>query len=79
MCMQAAAAKAEPDESWKTQDPFAFLPAPEDNAGVHEEITLSDGNILRFKNTPDVLKAHLEAVKGGVCSQPLSISTSSDC
>lgn len=65
---QAAAAKqAEPDESWKTQDPFAFLPLPEDNTAVHEELTLSDGNILRFKNSADLLKAHLAKTKGGVC------------
>lgn len=77
--MQAAAAsakQAEPDESWKTQDPFAFLPAPDDNTDVHEELTLSDGNILRFKNTPALLKAHLEATKGGVCLLHLSVSTS---
>jgi glutaminyl-tRNA synthetase len=68
----------EADESWRTQDPFAFLPAPQENSGVHEEITLSDGTILRFKNTPELLKAHLEATKSGVCLH-CSLSTMHSC
>lgn len=80
--MQAAAAaakQAEPDESWKTQDPFAFLPVPGDNTDVHEEITLSDGNVLRFKNTTDLLKAHLDATKGGVCAPLLLVHAFCTC
>lgn len=56
----------EEDESWKTADPYAFLPDPKHNTDVHEELTLSDGTTERFCNTQDQLKQHLSATGGSV-------------
>ncbi len=46
-------------------DPYAFLPKPEENNVVHTTVNFSDGRVMRISNTPDKLKAHL-AVRAGV-------------
>lgn len=71
---QAKQAVVEDDESWKTADPYAFLPDPEANTDVHEELTLSDGSVHRFCNTDAQLKQHLSATGGAVCPPPRCLS-----
>lgn len=56
----------EEDEAWKTADPYAFLPDPQANTDVHEELTLSDGTVERFCNSPAQLKRHLSSTGGSV-------------
>eukprot|EP00892_Ulva_mutabilis_P008053 jgi/Ulvmu1/561/UM001_0569.1 len=66
---KAKEAVAEEDEAWKTADPYAFLPDPKDNTDVHEELTLSDGTVERFCNTPEQLKQHLAVTGGSVVTR----------
>ncbi len=47
VCTQAAA-PAPPD------DPYAFLPKPDVNNGVHTTVNFSDGRIMRIANPPEV-------------------------
>jgi hypothetical protein len=54
------------DEAWKTADPYSFLPKPEDNFNVHEELPFSDGHIERYANTRAELAKHLERTGGKV-------------
>ena len=62
VCLQPAA-PAVPD------DPYAFLPKPEDNNGVHTTVNFSDGRIMRVANTPEKLAAHLAATGGKVVTR----------
>ncbi|KAF8065733.1 Glutamine--tRNA ligase [Scenedesmus sp. PABB004] len=59
----AAAEEAVPD------DPYAFMPRPEDNNQVHTTVNWSDGSVLRIANSPAVLAAHLAATGGKVVTR----------
>lgn len=57
------------DEAWKTADPYAFLPRPEDNYNVHTEVQFSDGHIERYSNTRAQLEKHLKETGGKVVTR----------
>jgi len=61
------------EEAWRTADPYAFLPQPQDNHAVHTEIYWSDGTILRPSNTPEQLAHHLERTGGKVGMEGLKL------
>lgn len=63
----AAAADAPPPAS--PADVFAFLPPPCDNFGVHTEVPMSDGSVLRPCNTRATLAAHLALTGGRVVTR----------
>jgi glutaminyl-tRNA synthetase len=50
-------------------DPYAFMPRPEDNNGVHTTVPMSDGSMLRISNSPEQLAAHLRETGGGVMTR----------
>ncbi len=50
-------------------DPWAFLPPPEANNGVHTTVTFSTGEVLRPANTREQLEAHLAATGGRVVTR----------
>lgn len=60
---------AEASESWRTADPYAHLPAPGDNSGVHTTIPFSDGRTVHVSNTAAALQAHLAATGGRVMTR----------
>ncbi|GMH32257.1 hypothetical protein BSKO_00091 [Bryopsis sp. KO-2023] len=60
---------AEEEEAWRTADPYAFLPKPQDNFQVHTSVHFSDGSVMRMSNTEEQLKKHLEATAGKVFSR----------
>lgn len=63
-----AASEAAPaeEDAWKERDPYAFLPAPEENTGVHTEVKFSDGHVEQYRNTAAQLQAYLKATGGQV-------------
>lgn len=65
----ANGAPAEPLDSWRTSDPYAHLPQPEDNSGVHTTVPFSDGHTMHVANTPAALSAHLQATGGKVVTR----------
>ena len=56
-------------DSWRTGDPYAHLPAPEDNLGVHTTIPFSDGHTMHVSNAPAALLTHLAATGGRVVTR----------
>jgi glutaminyl-tRNA synthetase len=51
-------------------DPYAFMPKPEDNNGVHTTVAMSDGTtVLRVANTREQLARHLAATGGRVVTR----------
>ncbi|KAF6264766.1 tRNA synthetases class I, catalytic domain-containing protein [Scenedesmus sp. NREL 46B-D3] len=67
----AAAAAAEPEEgaAGTADDPYAFMPKPEDNNQVHTTVNFSDGSVMRIANSPAVLARHLAATGGKVVTR----------
>ncbi|CAD7697335.1 unnamed protein product [Ostreobium quekettii] len=57
------------EESWRTADPFAFLPKPEDNHQVHTTVNFSDGTVMHVSNTEEQLRAHLSETGGKVITR----------
>mmetsp|Transcript_551 Transcript_551/g.1641 ORF Transcript_551/g.1641 Transcript_551/m.1641 type:complete len:812 (+) Transcript_551:162-2597(+) len=58
---------AEAEESWRNSDPFAFLPRPEANNGVHTTVHFSDERgRMDVANTAEQLERHLRATGGRV-------------
>ena len=50
-------------------DPYTFLPKPEDNNQVHTTVNFSDGRLMRISNTPEKLAQHLSATGGKVVTR----------
>ncbi|KAK9794917.1 hypothetical protein WJX73_006674 [Symbiochloris irregularis] len=50
-------------------DPYAHLPAPQDNSGVHTTIPFSNGSTMHVTNSRAALAAHLEATGGCVVTR----------
>ena len=65
----AAEKKAAEAEAWRTADPYAFLPKPEDNNGVHTVVNFSDGRVMRMSNSPQALADHLARTGGKVITR----------
>ncbi|KAK9818383.1 hypothetical protein WJX72_011738 [[Myrmecia] bisecta] len=61
--------KAEAEEAWRTADPYAFLPKPEENNKVHTVVDFSDGRRMEIKNSPAKLAEHLQATGGKVITR----------
>lgn len=59
----------EQDESWRTADPYAFFPKPEENNAVHTTVYMSDGTTMKIANSTDTLKKHLEFTKGKIMTR----------
>lgn len=61
--------KAADAEAWRTADPYAFLPKPEQNNVVHTTVTFSDGGRLNIANSAAQLAEHLAATGGKVVTR----------
>lgn len=48
------------------EDPYAFLPKPDQNNVVHTTVNFSDGRIMRIANTQERLASHLTRTGGKV-------------
>ena len=57
------------DESWKTADPYAFFPKPEENNTVHTTVYMSDGSTMNISNTNAKLQQHLKDTGGKVMTR----------
>ena len=66
---KATAVVEEKDELWRTADPYAFFPKPEENNVVHTTVYMSDGTTMKISNTSEELKKHLEITKGKVMTR----------
>ena len=64
---QKSAGEAEAEA--KPEDPYAFLPKPEENHMVHTTVNFSDGSVMRIANSPEQLKEHLAATGGKVVTR----------
>eukprot|EP00198_Chlamydomonas_reinhardtii_P009713 XP_001699050.1 predicted protein [Chlamydomonas reinhardtii] len=64
-----AAETAEPAAPAVPDDPYAFLPKPDANNGVHTTVNFSDGRVMRIANTPEALAAHLSRMGGKVVTR----------
>ncbi|KAL6782008.1 TSQ1 [Auxenochlorella protothecoides x Auxenochlorella symbiontica] len=69
----AAAGKPGPaaaeEEAWRTADPYAFLPRPEENNKCHTTVAFSDGSQLSISNSAERLAEHLRATGGRVVTR----------
>ncbi|WIA16884.1 hypothetical protein OEZ85_013812 [Tetradesmus obliquus] len=67
----AAAAAAAPEEgaAGTADDPYAFMPKPEDNNQVHTTVNFSDGSVMRIANSPAVLAQHMQRTGGKVVTR----------
>lgn len=66
---KSSAAAAAPAEPAPPEDPYAFLPKPEQNNMVHTSVNFSDGSIMRIANTPEKLQEHLKITGGKVVTR----------
>lgn len=51
------------------EDPYAFMPKPEDNNQVHTTVKFSDGRLMRIANSPEKLAQHLKETGGKVVTR----------
>ncbi|GAB4821823.1 hypothetical protein N2152v2_008869 [Parachlorella kessleri] len=66
----AAGAAGADSEAWRTADPYAFLPKPQDNNMVHTTVNFSDGRQqLHIANTAARLAQHLQETGGRVVTR----------
>ena len=61
----AEAANGHDAEAWRTADPYAMFPKPEDNRAVHTSIPFSEGAPMHVANTPPQLEGHLRVSHAG--------------
>lgn len=68
---EQAAAAAAPEEgaAGTADDPYAFMPKPEDNNQVHTTVNFSDGSVMRIANSPAVLAQHMQRTGGKVVTR----------
>ncbi|KXZ51794.1 hypothetical protein GPECTOR_11g237 [Gonium pectorale] len=59
----------EPSAPAPPDDPYAFLPKPDENNVVHTTVNFSDGRIMRIANTPEALASHLARTGGKVVTR----------
>ncbi|EOA34714.1 hypothetical protein CARUB_v10022284mg [Capsella rubella] len=55
---------SEPSE--EELNPYSIFPQPEHNKRVHTEVPFSDGSVLRYSNTRELLDKHLKETGGNV-------------
>ncbi|GAB4828854.1 Glutamine--tRNA ligase, cytoplasmic [Ancistrocladus abbreviatus] len=68
--VQAVAADPSPAQpSEEELNPFSIFPSPSENFKVHTEIFLSDGHVLRTRNTREILDKHLNVTGGKVLTR----------
>lgn len=65
----AAQEKKKKDETWKTADPYAFFPKPQENNAVHTTVHFSDGKDMKISNSAAELDAHLKVTGGKVMTR----------
>lgn len=56
-------------EAWRTADPYAFLPKPDQNFQVHTTVNFSDGRRMRISNSKEQLEEYLSKTKGKVITR----------
>lgn len=61
--------KVEEDETWKTADPYAFFPKPQENNNVHTTVYMSDGTTMKIANSSAKLQEHLQSTGGKVMTR----------
>jgi glutaminyl-tRNA synthetase len=64
-----AETQAVEEEAWKSVDPFAFFPKPEDNNQVHTTVYMSDGRQMQIANSTAELQKHLAVTKKKVITR----------
>ena len=57
------------DEAWRTSNPYAFFPKPEENNGVHTTVYMSDGSTMKIANSNATLQKHLGETGGKVMTR----------
>eukprot|EP00884_Botryococcus_braunii_P000839 jgi/Botrbrau1/10756/Bobra.180_2s0021.1 len=57
------------EESWRTADPYAFFPKPNQNNQVHTTVAFSDGSSMAIANRTDQLQEHLRVTGGRVITR----------
>lgn len=60
---------ASPAEQSPPDDPYSFFPKPHENNIVHTTIDFSDGRVMHIANSPEKLKAHIEATGGRIVTR----------
>ncbi|CAE5963402.1 unnamed protein product [Arabidopsis arenosa] len=64
--VEKAAAEAASKPCEEVLNPLPILPPPDHNIKVHTEVSFSDGSVLRYSNTRELLDKHLKATGGNV-------------